>query len=110
MISLLVRPDGQVQCVYGEEIDLAAIGAVRIARASHVEPDAQGRWWADLALSGGPVLGSFSRRGEALAAERAWLEEHLLHRPPAPPARRQRLTMRVSVRATEPVPPRADPV
>jgi hypothetical protein len=56
------------------------------------------------------VLGPFSRRSETLAAERAWLEEHLLHRPPAPPARRQRLTMRVSVRATEPVPPRADPV
>jgi hypothetical protein len=83
MISLLVRPDGQVQCVYGEEIDLVAIGAVRIARASHVESDAQSRWWADLALSGGPVLGPFSRRSEALAAERAWLEEHLFQRLPA---------------------------
>jgi hypothetical protein len=105
MISLLVRPDGQVRCVYGEEIDLAAIGAVRIARASHVDPDAQGRWWADLTLSGGPVLGPFGRRSEALAAERAWIEGHLFHRLTAPPARRRRLTVRVGVRATEPVPP-----
>jgi len=84
MISLLVRHDGQVQCVYGEEIDLAAIGAVRIARASHVEPDAQGRWWADLTPSGGSVLGPFSRRSEALVVERAWLEGHLFRRLPAP--------------------------
>jgi len=83
MISLLIRPDGEVQCVYGEEIDLAAIGVVRIARASHVEPDARGRWWADLTPSGGPVLGPFSRRSEALAAERAWLEEHLFQGLPA---------------------------
>jgi hypothetical protein len=86
MISLLVRPDGHVQCVYGEEIDLAAIGAVRIARASHVEPDARGRWWADLAPVSGPVLGPFSRRSDALAAERAWLDGHLFHWLTAAPA------------------------
>jgi hypothetical protein len=90
MISLLVRPDGQVRCVYGEEIDLAAIGAVRIARASHVDPDNQGRWWADLAPSGGPVLGPFSRRSEALAAERTWVEGHLFHRLTAPNSSPQR--------------------
>jgi len=84
MISLLVRPDGHVQCVYGEEIDLAAIGVVRIARASHVEPDAQGRWWADLTPVSGPVLGPFGRRSDALAAEHTWLEGHLLHRLQAP--------------------------
>lgn len=83
MISLLVRPGGEVRCVYGEEIDLAAIGAVRIARASHVEPDAQGRWWADLAPVSGPVLGPFVRRSDALVAERAWLEGHLFQRLPA---------------------------
>lgn len=84
MISLLVKPDGEVRCVYGEEIDLAAIGAVNITRASHVEPDDQGRWWADLTPVSGPVLGPFGRRSDALAAERAWIEEHLFHRLTAP--------------------------
>ena len=78
MISLLVRPDGEVQCVYGEEINLAAIGALEITRASHIEPDSQGRWWADLTPSGGPVLGPFDRRSDALNAEHSWLEGYLL--------------------------------
>ena len=49
-----------------------------IARASHVEPDPDGRWQADLRPVGGPVLGPFDRRSEALAAELAWLEAHWL--------------------------------
>ena len=61
-------------------IDLAALGAPRITRASHVEPDESGRWLADLAPVGGPVLGPFERRSEALEAEVAWLEANWLLR------------------------------
>jgi hypothetical protein len=75
-MDLVVGPEGRVRCVYDEAIDLASLGAVAIARASHVEPDAAGRWVADLAPVGGPALGPFPRRGEALAAERAWLGAH----------------------------------
>ena len=74
-MQLLVQPDGKVRCVYGEEIDLGALGSIAIRRASHVEPDARGKWWADLAPVGGPKLGPFDRRTQALDAERAWLEE-----------------------------------
>jgi hypothetical protein len=35
-------------------------------------------WQADLALCGGPVLGPFRRRSEALAAEVAWIETNIL--------------------------------
>ena len=77
MINLLVDSRGDVLCLYGEEIDLASIGVLRIRRASHVEPDAFGRWWADLSPVGGPVLGPFGRRGEALATESNWLGRHL---------------------------------
>ncbi len=59
--------------------------APRIARASLVEPDGDGRWHADLRPCRGPVLGPFARRSEALAAEGAWLEAHWLC--PAPTAR-----------------------
>lgn len=79
-MELLVTPCGAVRAVYDEAIDLAALGRPQIARASHVEPDASVRWYADLAPVGGPVLGPFALRGAALAAERAWLEAHWLDR------------------------------
>ena len=61
-----------------EELDLAALGSLTIQRASHVEPDATGLWWADLTPVQGPCLGPFARRSEALIAEVQWLEAHWL--------------------------------
>jgi len=77
-MTLIVEADGRLRGIYGEEIALDALGAPRITRASHVEPDAQGRWLADLAPVGGPVLGPFERRSEALDAEVEWLEANWL--------------------------------
>jgi hypothetical protein len=54
------------------------LGRLSIARGSHVEPTADGRWTADLSPAGGPLLGPFERRSQALAAEVAWLETHWL--------------------------------
>lgn len=71
-------PTGVVLCLYGEAIDLGVLGELSIRRASHVEPDAQGRWWADLAPVSGPCLGPFDRRSQALAAEQTWLESEWL--------------------------------
>ena len=84
-MQLVIDPQGNVHCLYGEAIDLAALGPLSIRRASHVEPDEQGRWWADLAPVGGPKLGPFGRRTQALEAERVWLEAEWLAAPP--PAR-----------------------
>ena len=78
---LIVSPLGIVRYLYDEAIDLSALGAVTITRASHVEPDAHGQWWADLTPVGGPHLGPFGRRSQALAAERLWLEDQNLPRP-----------------------------
>ena len=69
LMDLLVLPDGTVRAIYAEEIDLTHLGPAHISRASHVEPDSDGRWIADLGPVGGPVLGPFDRRSEALAAE-----------------------------------------
>lgn len=77
-MQLVVDARGQVQCLYSEAIDLAALGTLSIRRASHVEPDDVGRWWADLAPVRGPRLGPFTRRSDALAAEEGWLETHWL--------------------------------
>jgi hypothetical protein len=45
-----------------------------IERASFVEPDDVGIWWADMWPMLGPKLGPFETRAAALAAEREWLE------------------------------------
>ena len=82
-MDLVIDGAGEVRCLYGEAIPLASLGALTIRRASHVEPAAQGRWRADLAPVGGPVLGPFDRRSEALAAEVRWLLEHRLLTPSA---------------------------
>ena len=78
MTRLVVAPDGSIVTLYDEDLDLSALGILRVERAGRVEPDAEGRWTADLAPSGGPVLGPFARRSEALAAEVAWLLSHRL--------------------------------
>lgn len=77
-MQLVIMPGGVVLCIYSEEIDLNALGNPVITRASHVEPDQQGRWWADLSPVAGPRLGPYGLRSEALAAETAWLEANFL--------------------------------
>jgi hypothetical protein len=77
-MQLVVDPDGKVRAIYSEEIPLETLGRPRIFRASVVEPDGDGYWQADLRLLLGPVLGPFSCRSEAVAAEVAWLETHWL--------------------------------
>jgi hypothetical protein len=79
-MQLRVDPDGSLCCIYAEAIDLASLGILTIHRASHVEPDEQGRWWADLSPVGGPLLGPYATRTPALQAEQAWLERHWLSR------------------------------
>jgi hypothetical protein len=84
IMQLVVEPGGVVKAVYGEEIDLAALGSPMIRRASRVEPDQQGRWLADLSPVDGPTLGPFPSRSEALAAEHTWLETNWLGRAAGP--------------------------
>ena len=71
---LVVEPGGRVRCRYGEAIDLAVLGVLSVRRASHVEPDGAGAWWADLSPAGGPRLGPYRLRSEALRAEADWLD------------------------------------
>ena len=72
-MEFVIGSDGDVRCIYDEALDLREIGKLQITRASHVEPDAEGYWWADMGPVDGPVLGPYESRGEALGAERGWL-------------------------------------
>lgn len=76
-MQLLLTTTGRVCCLYGEAIELSALGVPNIRRASQVEPDEAGQWWADLAPVAGPKLGPFKLRSDALAAEAVWLESRL---------------------------------
>ncbi len=79
-MDLYIGPTGITTCLYGEEISLSALGKLTIHRASHVEPDPQGQWWADLSPSGGPHLGPFPTRSVALQTETAWLTDNVFMR------------------------------
>ena len=72
-MELIVAADGVARCIYDVALDLREIGQLQITRASHVEPDAEGYWWADMGPVDGPVLGPFRSRTEALEAERECL-------------------------------------
>ena len=73
---MIITPGGVVRAIYGEEIPLNSLGTLTITRASQVEPTPEGAWRVDLALVGGPSLGPYGQRSEALAVEVAWLREH----------------------------------
>lgn len=76
--DLYILPDGTISGIYSDDVDLRALaealgGSYSCRRASHVEPTSAGLWEADMAPSGGPVLGPFPTRAEALTREVAWL-------------------------------------
>jgi len=81
VLTLLVGPQGELHSLYDDRLPWREFGPCAIRRASHVEPNTTGEWLADLAPVGGPLLGPFNTRAEALQAEQAYLTEHLAEIP-----------------------------
>ncbi len=77
-MQLIIDSKGNARCIYQEIIPLSQLGHIKIRRGSHVEPISGGKWIADMKPVDGPVLGPFSIRSQALAAERRWLEKYWL--------------------------------
>jgi hypothetical protein len=76
-VTVNIQADGTVEFVYTDALQpLVASGAATVRRVSHVEPDGQGGWTADMSPVGGPVLGPFVLREAALQIERMWLKDH----------------------------------
>jgi len=75
-MELHIDPTGTIRCIYTEAIALAEMGALQIRRASHVDADHEGRWWANMAPVTGGRLGPFGCRSDALRAEADWLRRH----------------------------------
>lgn len=78
---IAIQPDGTLQFIWRDDLaPLTELGRASVIRASHVEPSLHGDFWtADLSPVGGPALGPFALRHEALEAEVAWLEQNHLH-------------------------------
>jgi hypothetical protein len=74
-VILNITSDGEVRGVHTELLDLDMLGQLDIQRASTVEWTG-GAWWAQ--IIGGPLLGPFQKRSEAIQAEVAWLEANAL--------------------------------
>jgi len=77
-MQLVISSTGAIRCLYDETLNLHTLGKLSISRGSHVEPNDEGQWFADLSPVGGPQLGPFGSRSDALTAEVRWLEEHWL--------------------------------
>lgn len=78
-LSINIGPGGEVTAIYDDAVIpvLKALGTnVLTSRASHVEPCKEG-WTADLGPVGGPRLGPFEFRQQALDAEIQWLKQNL---------------------------------
>jgi len=72
-----VLADGNVECLYTEEIDLPSVGTLKISRASKVEFDDYSQGWMVTILKTGETLGPYRSRKAALAEEVAFLEDRM---------------------------------
>ena len=86
-MNIIIDTDGNARHVYNDEfVEFdQALGKSVTARASHVEPacfpDGEARWLADMSPVGGPVLGPFKLRSDALQMEQRWIENHDVPQP-----------------------------
>ena len=83
--KILISPDGKSRFIYSDEVAsvMREVGTLNTKRASHVEPNEDGEWMADLSPVGGPLLGPFETRAGALAAESVWIDSNNIPIPEA---------------------------
>jgi hypothetical protein len=78
--TIVVRPNGLIEFIYDDDLKgfIDQQSEKKLFRASHVEPDDKGNWWADLSPIDGPKLGPFNTRQAALNAEVEWIQKNYL--------------------------------
>lgn len=77
-MTIQICPEGDLIAIYCDPMKIMIdLGRTVIKRASHVEPNNAGLWTADMAPVGGPVLGPYETREEALLAEVAWIQDSM---------------------------------
>lgn len=74
-MQVIVGNDGTLRFIYDDALlSLKECGDFKVTRASHVEPNGDGEWEADLSPVGGPVLGPYDTRNQALEEEVRWIK------------------------------------
>jgi len=78
--TITIRKDATIEFIYDDDLKcfIDTNTGTKIFRASHVEPDENGKWFADLGPVKGPKLTGFNTRAEALNAEVKWLQQNYL--------------------------------
>ena len=72
---LIIDEKGRISLIYSEKLPYHQLGEVTGRRLSHVEMTENGKWTADLSPVGGPNLGPFTLRSEAIKAEIQYLKK-----------------------------------
>lgn len=78
-LVILITPDGDVQCLYNEEIELEDLGVLSTSRASNVEFDNLSQKWK-VVLTDGTYVGSWKSRSKAIEQEIAYLQRRMKDR------------------------------
>ena len=72
-MEMNILPDGNIETLYTDKIDLSAIGRLNINRASNVEYCNEKQGWMVKIIGTKMIFGPFECRQEALKAEVAFL-------------------------------------
>ena len=72
-----VLADGNMECLYTDEIDLSSVGTLKISRASKVVFDNVRQGWMVTMLKTGVTIGPYKSRKVAIAEEVKFLEDRM---------------------------------
>ena len=77
-LEISIGADAAIRFIYDDAARfLLNQGEATVRRASAVEPSGT-EWTADMSPVGGPILGKFERREDALKAEVSWLKKNYI--------------------------------
>ena len=69
-VQLLVKKNGDIQCLYTDSLPLRELGKMTVARASNVEFDTTNGTWSVKLVETGEIIGSgFIKRKDAIDFE-----------------------------------------
>ena len=76
--QILIKKNGDSQCLYTDNIDLRKLGELTVTRASNVEFDATNRTWSVRLVETGKIIGDgFIKRKDAIDFEIEYLNDTL---------------------------------
>ena len=76
--QILIKKNGDLQCLYTDNVDLRKLGKLEVTRASNVEFDSTNGTWSVRLVETGKIIGSgFIKRKDAINYEIDYLNSTL---------------------------------